>query len=166
MSIESLLKTMSRLQETHEALLGLAQEKTQVLVRNDVDHLNMIVNKESKWIRVIAEANQERIQFIGSYLLSRGYHPNPKITVADLIKIVFKAEDKQALSEAQRQLLATISKLKELNDVNQQLVEQSLSFINYTVDLVLGAPEDDIVYQHPSQQNYGVKRPGLFDTKA
>lgn len=166
MSIQPLLETMDKLQEAHEALFELARDKKRVLISNDVDQLNIIVNKESKWVRAIAEENKQRAQIIGAYLISRGYNPNPLITVSDLIKVIFKAEEKQALSQAQLKLLATIKKLKETNGFNQQLIEQSLSFINYTVDLVLGAPEDDVVYQNPNQQVYGSKRLGLFDTKA
>ncbi|MDR6553610.1 flagellar protein FlgN [Paenibacillus qinlingensis] len=165
-SIQSLLETMDKLSEAHEALFELAQEKTQPLVRNDVDKLNMIVNKENKWIRLITEANQQRIQLISAYLISRGYNPNPKITVSDLTKVIFKAEEKTALIEAQRKLLEIIKRLKERNVINQQLIEQSLAFIDYTVDLVLGGPEDNMVYQHPNQQAYGTKRMGIFDTKA
>ncbi|MDQ0918575.1 flagellar protein FlgN [Paenibacillus sp. V4I5] len=166
MSIQPLLETMDKLQEAHEALLELAKGKTQVLVSNDIDQLNMIVNRENKWVRAIAEANQQRIQIIGSYLISRGYNPNPKITVNDLIKVIFNAQEKQALSQAQQLLLTTIKELKECNIINQQLIEQSLSFINYSIDLVLGAPEDDVVYQNPHQQANGPKRLGVFDTKA
>ncbi|MEC0267587.1 MULTISPECIES: flagellar protein FlgN [Paenibacillus] len=166
MSIQLLMETMSKLQEAHEALLVLAREKPRVLVKNDVEQLNNIVNKESRWIRGIQELNLERIQHIGSYLISRGYNPNPKITVADLVKIIFKAEEKQLLMQAQQKLVETMKTLKAENEINQQLIEQSLSFINYTVDLVLGVPEDDVIYQRPNQVPYGAKRPGLFDTKA
>nr|WP_275901704.1 flagellar protein FlgN [Paenibacillus sp. SYP-B3998] len=160
------METMGILLEAHEALLGLARDKTQVLVSNDINQLNMIVNRENKWIRIIAETDQQRLQLISAYLISRGYNPNPKITVSDLVKVIFKAEEKQALAQAQQKLLATIKELKASNNINQQLIEQSLSFINYSIDLVLGAPEDDVLYQHPHQQAYGTKRLGVFDTKA
>ena len=78
--------------------LNLPRMKTPVLVSNDIDQLNMIVNRENKWVRAISEANQQRLQLVGTYLISRGYNPNPKITVSDLIKVIFKAEEKQALS--------------------------------------------------------------------
>lgn len=164
MSIQPLLETMDKLQEAHEALLELAKGKTEVLVSNDIDQLNMIVNRENKWVRAITEANQQRIQIIGSYLISRGYNPNPKITVSDLIKVIFKAEEKQALMEAQQKLLVTIEELKESNVINQQLIEQSLAFVNYSLDLVIGAPEDDMVYRNPNQVKSG-NRLGMFDRR-
>lgn len=166
MSIQALLETMERLQESHESLLELAQDKTQIIISNNLDQLNLMVNKESKWIRVISEVNQQRVLLINSYLISRGYNPNPLITVGDLIKVIFNAQEKQALMQAQQKLLATVMQLKSVNNFNQELIEQSLSFINYTVDLVLGAPEDDVIYQNPNQQTYGTKRLSVFDTKA
>lgn len=102
MSIQALLETMERLQESHESLLELAQDKTQIIVSNNLEQLNLMVNKESKWIRVISEANQQRILLINSYLISRGYNPNPLITVGDLIKVIFNAQEKQALMQAQQ----------------------------------------------------------------
>ncbi|TXK80953.1 flagellar protein FlgN [Paenibacillus sp. N3.4] len=164
MSIQPLLETMNILQEAHEALLELAKDKTPVLVSNNIDQLNIIVNRENKWVRAIADANQERIQIIGSYLISRGYNPNPKITVSDLIKVIFKAEEKQALIEAQHKLLDTIETLKKTNTINQQLIEQSLAFIDYSLDLVIGAPDDDMVYRNPNQTKSG-NRLGLFDRR-
>ncbi|WNR44690.1 flagellar protein FlgN [Paenibacillus roseipurpureus] len=164
MSIQPLLVTMNTLQEAHEALLELAKSKTQVLINNQVDELNAVVNRENKWIRAISDANQQRIQIISSYLISRGYNPNPKITVSDLIKVIFKAEEKQALREAQEKLLATIEELKSSNVINQQLIEQSLAFVDYSIDLIFGPPEDDVVYKNPNQ-NKGMSRQGLFDRK-
>lgn len=165
MGIDALLETMSKLRQFHVALLQLAEEKTPILVRNAVDELNGIVNKEGKLMRGIAELERERIQHINEYLLARGYNPNPKITISDLVKVIFKAEDKLALAESQRNLIETLAKLKERNTLNQKLVEQSLAFIDYSLDLVIGAPEDEMMYQNPQRQKNN-NRLGIFDTRA
>ncbi|CAN7158327.1 flagellar protein FlgN [Paenibacillus sp. LjRoot56] len=165
MGIEALLETMNKLRDLHVALFDLAVEKTPILVRNAVDELNAIVNKEGKLLRGIAELERERIQRINEYLLARGYNPNPKITISDLVKVIFKADDKLALAESQKNLVATLAKLKERNSLNQKLVEQSLAFIDYSLDLVIGAPEDDMMYQNPQRQKSN-NRLGIFDTRA
>jgi flagellar biosynthesis/type III secretory pathway chaperone len=164
-TIQALLDTMNKMRDIHEALLELAKDKTQILVRNEVEMLNQIVNKESKLTRLVAEAEQERIQVVNEYLLSRGYNPNPKITISDLVRIIFKAEDKQALSEAQTSFLQVLLELKQHNATNQQLIEHSLAFIDYSLDLVVGTPEVDVVYQNPNQQKNG-NRLGVFDSRA
>ena len=130
-----------------------------------MNHLNLIVNKESKLVRHIDELDKQRFNEISKYLISRGYKPNPQITVSDLIRLIFKAEEKQALLHAHKQLMVVLEKLKQMNISNQQLIQQSLSFIDYSIDLVLGPSDDDIVYRNPSQQKSD-KRAGMFDRRA
>ncbi|WP_409343772.1 flagellar protein FlgN [Paenibacillus sp. MBLB4367] len=164
--IEPILTILSQLTAVHEQLLELGEQKTGVIVRNDVVELNRIVGKESRLTAQITALDQQRVSAVGQYLSAKGYRPHPYITVSDIVKLVVKMEEKQAIYEAQRKLLATIEQLKEVNKQNQQLIEQSLSYIDYSLDLLVGPPDDEATYQHPSNQYAGMKRSGLFDTRA
>ncbi len=69
--------------------------------------------------------------------------------------------------DEQKQLLATIRKLRELNQFNQQLTEHSLKYINYSLDLLAGSSDDEVIYHNPHQQLSSSMKPNrLFDTKA
>jgi flagellar biosynthesis/type III secretory pathway chaperone len=164
MSIQSLIETMDRLVQIHLFLLDLSEQKKDVLIKNQVDKLNKIVNKETSLIKEITLLDKQRIEYISEFLVQKGYRPNPSITVGDLIKLVVAIEDKRALEEKQRALLGTIFKLKKLNQLNAQLIEHSLAFIEYSLDLVLGPPEDDMIYHKPSHQQ-STKRSGMFDSR-
>jgi flagellar biosynthesis/type III secretory pathway chaperone len=166
MSIQGLTQTMDQLIRIHQALVELAEQKTSILVMNKVDKLNQIVNKETSLMKQITELDLQRIEDISGFLIEKGYKPNPNITVGDLVKLVVKVEDKQLLTDTQRQLLSTIDKLRELNHLNQKLIEQSLMFIEYSMDLIVGPSEDDIVYRNPRHQQQGIKRTGMFDSRA
>ncbi|UUZ91220.1 flagellar protein FlgN [Paenibacillus sp. P25] len=166
MSFEALLHTMAALNDVHNTLLELAEQKKHVLIHNQVEHLTQIVTKENKLLKQIGALDQRRVEAIGAFMMEKGYKPNPRVTVSDLTKIIFNVEDKKALVDKQKQSLATIRKLREINQINQQLIEQSLAYINYSLDLMTGPSEDDVIYQNPLQTSYGTKRPGLFDTKA
>jgi flagellar biosynthesis/type III secretory pathway chaperone len=157
---------MTKLIQVHLALLDLAEQKTNILLLNQVDKLNQIVNKETTIMKQITVLDLQRIEDISGLLLEKGYKPNPNITVGDLIKLVVKVEDKKLLADAQKQLLDTIDKLRELNHLNQKLIEHSLAFIEYSMDLVLGPSDDGVVYQNPSHQQQGLKRNGMFDSRA
>jgi flagellar biosynthesis/type III secretory pathway chaperone len=165
MSVQGLLQTMLKLVQVHITLLDLAEQKTNILVNNKVDKLNQIVNKETQLMKQITELDHQRINDISEFLIEKGYKPNPNITVGDLVKLVVKVEDKQAISDAQKHLLSIIDKLRQLNQLNQKLIEQSLAFIEYSMDLVLG-PDDGIIYQNPSHQQQALKRNGMFDSRA
>lgn len=166
MAFEALLQTMTTLNDIHESLLELAERKKQVLIHNDVEQLMQIVTKENKLIKQVTELDEQRVEAIGHYMIEKGYKPNPKVTVSDLTKIVFNVEDKKLLLGKQKQLLGTIHKLRETNRLNQQLIEHSLAFLDYSMDLIAGPPENEYTYQKPQQLSNGSKRPGLFDTRA
>ncbi|MDF2958972.1 MAG: hypothetical protein K0S39_707 [Paenibacillus sp.] len=166
MAFQALIQTMTALNDIHDTLLELAEQKKQVLIRNDVEQLTQIVSKENKLIKQIGEWDRQRVEVIGQFLIEKGYKPNPKVTVSDLTKIIFNVDDKKTLLGLQKQLLGTIRKLREMNQLNQQLIEHSLSFIDYSLDLFVGPPEDDVIYHKPKQNSYGNKRLGVFDTRA
>jgi flagellar biosynthesis/type III secretory pathway chaperone len=165
MSIQNLIQTMNLLIQIHLNLVELAEQKTGILVLNKVDKLNQIVNKETSMMKQITILDLQRIEDISGFLIEKGYKPNSKITVGDLIKLVVKAEDKKLLTDSQRQLLSTIDKLRGINHLNQKLIEQSLAYIEFSMDLVLGPPEDEVIYRRPAQQQ-GIKRSGIFDSRA
>jgi flagellar biosynthesis/type III secretory pathway chaperone len=166
MAFQALLRTIADLNDSHHTLLELADLKKDVLIHDQVAKLTEIVTKENKLIKQIGIQNQERLEAVGNFLIEKGYKPNPKVTISDLTKIIFNIEDKKALMDSQRQLKETIHQLRQKNAVNQQLIEQSLIFIDYSLDLYIGPPDDEAVYHNPGQQLKGNKRPGVFDTRA
>ena len=166
MSISAIVETIEELIALHDALLVTSKEKTPVLVDNRIDRLNQIVLKESKLIKQIEEINQRRVQLIGEYLLSRGYRPDPRVKVSDLIKVIFKAEEKKNLTDIHERLSNRIKELQEVNELNQNLIENSLSFVDYSINLLMDTTEQEAVYSNPHQQYYTSARSGWFDTKA
>jgi flagellar biosynthesis/type III secretory pathway chaperone len=165
LSIQELIQTMEKLNQIHLVLLELAELKTRVLVENQVDKLNQIVNKETSLMRRIVELDHQRIEDISQFLVHKGYRPNANFTVEDIVKLLFKAEEKQALKQSQKNLLGTLEKLRELNILNQQLIKQSLEFVDYSIDVLSNVGDDDIVYHHPKDRSYGSNKSGMFDTK-
>ncbi|ULL19457.1 flagellar protein FlgN [Paenibacillus sp. H1-7] len=165
MAFEALIQTMTTLNDIHESLLELGERKKQVLIRNDVEQLMQIVAKENKLIKQINELDGQRVEAIGQYMIEKGYKPNPKVTVSDLTKIVFNVDDKKLLLGKQKQLLGTIQKLREMNQLNQQLIEESMKFINYSLDVIVG-PDDDGFYHNPSQRSKGFNKTGYFNARA
>lgn len=166
MAIQDMLQVLSEQTEIHRDMLQIADQKKNAIIQNDVERVNQLVNKESKLIRQITELEEKRIFEVNRFVVGKGYRANPNITISDLLKIVFNGEERKKLQEAQASLAAVVGKLKEANALNQQLIEQSLQFINYSLDLIAGTSEDDAIYHHPDKQNHTLKRPGMFDTRA
>lgn len=166
MAIQDLIESLEELVGLHNQLLELAHEKKDLIISNDLEQLNGVVNRESRLLRRVQEAEARRLEAMNRYLIGKGYRPNPQITVSDVLKLVFRAEDKERLQQAQKQLLVVMEQLKAANELNQQLIQQSLQFIQFSLDLLAGPEEDEAVYQHPGHAQATARRSGLFDTRA
>ncbi|MFD0696234.1 flagellar protein FlgN [Paenibacillus sp. GCM10027628] len=166
MSIQALIDVLYKLNDAHVVLLELGERKKQAIIQNKVDILNQIVNKENKYLVLVTELEQMRLQETGSYLIARGYHPNPQITVSQLVKLIFKAEDKMSLQDAQENLSKTLLKLRELNTLNKQLIEDSLNYIDFSLDLFLGRFDDEPIYSKPTEAQQSITKLNIFDARA
>lgn len=165
-TIQTVIQTLHDLNAIHETLLELGEQKREVLVANQVNELTRITNEESKLMKQVSECEQRWLAGVARFLNERGLERDPSITMSELIKLVTIEDDKQALQGAQQQLLATMDKLNDVNALNQQLIEQSLSFIDYTLDLLTEDTSELLGYSNPSDKPKTARNNTIFDTKA
>lgn len=165
MSIHDIADNLEKHLALLNALIELAERKKEALIAGDVDTITQIVQKENKSIRVAAQLEQERLDSIRAIFLAQELKPPRHVTISDLIRIAVNIEGKKRLTEAHAGMLQAVRKLKSLNDLNRQLIDQSLAFIEYSLDLYMG-PEDDTVYHNPMKQQSGGARKGFYNFKA
>ncbi|CAM4275626.1 flagellar protein FlgN [Paenibacillus tarimensis] len=165
MSLADIMQTLEHQTELYEQLLETAKEKTPVLVHNDVDKLNGIIQKERKLIAQAEVLERARIQQTNWYF-AEIKHRSRLNTLRELVQSVHHPEEKKRLIDKQQQLSSILGELQRNNALNQQLIEQSLAFINYSIDLVIDDPTEDLVYKHPMKGMPGAGRAGAFDTRA
>ncbi|WP_274362504.1 flagellar protein FlgN [Paenibacillus thermotolerans] len=167
MPVQQLIGVLERLTEAHESLLGLAEQKKEALIANKVDEVSAIVNKETKLAKAVDELLKEQADATNLFFKSKGLQPTRAINVTELSRLIHDSQLKGALLSERDRLVAVIERLKAVNRLNQELLEQSIAFVNFSVDLVMGPPVDEPVYQRPAHQQGNIKpRPGLFDRKA
>ena len=121
------MQLINQLDEAHAHLLALAEEKKQVLIANDMRRLSEIVKEEPVHINRIEALEQERLALMGSVTMTEWIATHP--------------EDVDSL----RTLLQTIGQLRQLNTLNAELLEQSLYYLDWHLQLLI--PEaDDFTY--------------------
>lgn len=96
----------------------------------------------------------------------KGIRSQLQLTVTEMTRLVFNPDEKTELLDVQRQLMDRLTELKELNQINRELIEQSLAFIDYSLNLLVSRPEDDMLYQNPNQPSTAGKVRSMFDTRA
>ncbi|GAK41262.1 hypothetical protein TCA2_3753 [Paenibacillus sp. TCA20] len=166
MSLNQLIVALQKLIVTHRQMLHTAEVKREAIVKNDTDTLIKLLNQESMIMKQIQSQEAERSEAVGAFLLERGIKSKLNLNISEISRLVFDVEDKRRLQEVQNELSNTLRELKEVNDLNQRLVEQSLAFIDYSLDVLVDKPTQAPVYQHPDQRQSMMGQFGLFDSRA
>ncbi|MEK4055111.1 flagellar protein FlgN [Paenibacillus sp. FSL F4-0087] len=166
MAIESIIDVLEQLQAAHEDMLELGEQKKEAVVANKVETLIALINQETKLAKKIEMIEQQRLQAVHQFLEERGIKSKLNLTISELMRLVFDASEKKRLLQAQTSLTDVLQKVKFLNEANQQLIKQSLSYIDFFIETMSFHSESEATYQNPSEKPYGMARSGLFDTRA
>ncbi|WP_433922020.1 flagellar protein FlgN [Paenibacillus taichungensis] len=165
MAIESIIGVLEQLEAAHVEMLELGERKKEAVVANKVDILISLINQESKLLKRIELIEQQRFLAVHQFLEGRGIKSKLNLTISELTRLVFDTAEKKRLLQAQTSLTDVLQKVKYLNESNQQLIKQSLSYIDFFIETMSFHAESEATYQNPLEKSYGIARSGLFDTR-
>lgn len=156
-----LIHAMNDLTATHKDLLELSERKTEALTNNKLDEFQALLLEEQKLIRLLEKQEQKR-QEVAAVWNEAQRHPAEALTITEILDRLDGEEQKMA-EDAAVALTDTITELKRQEHLNKALLEESMKFVQLSMELV-----------NPSigSMNYGAasseKMSGrsLFDSKA
>ncbi|WP_055106062.1 flagellar protein FlgN [Paenibacillus ihumii] len=166
MSVQDLIDALEQMDQRYEALLEVMLEKKQAIISNEYEGLVRTISKESKMLKGIEEQEKQILASAQAFLQSKGIKSRLELTITELLRLVFDPEEKRALSEIQNKLSDRLSKLKQINTLNQSLIDQSLSFIDFSLNLMVGGMDEEATYAPPQQQERRTSARSSFDTRA
>lgn len=163
MSAQILIEILQKTLVLHKSLNQLAKQKTEIIKKGDTVTLQSLLKDEKKHIQAIRKFEMERMKVSKDLL----FKSNPAIdnpTISDCIGAVNNTE-KQKLMDIKSELETQIVLLAEQNELNQLMIEQSLQFVNLSLDLLI--PDiDTFNYERPGQANYYEDGRSIFNSKA
>jgi len=139
---------MMELIKEHEHLLRLGREKQQVLIRNDVQALQRLVQEELKHIQQVERLDAQRQWHIQQMLgqvtgNESGVVSETGIRLRDLLGQMPLSPDKERLEGLALSLRRLLEELRHVNEQNRQLIEQSLAFVHYSMELFAASAASD-----------------------
>jgi flagellar biosynthesis/type III secretory pathway chaperone len=160
LSAKQLIKLLEKHVKLHKGLLELANKKTEVLKKGDMEALSGIMKEEQKYIAAINQVERERIHVVEAMVSEKDER-----TLTNCISLA-EGTERAMLEKLRDDLTAVISELKDINLLNQQLTQQSLQFVNVMLDMLMPQPLE-VNYGAPSKATapYEGGR-SLFDSKA
>ncbi|RDE36288.1 flagellar protein FlgN [Parageobacillus thermoglucosidasius] len=157
MTFSELISILEAQTKLHESLYKLAQRKTEALKKNDIDTLSTLINEEQKHIFAIRQFEERRVRWMETTF------PNGQnVTITRCIELADEME-REKLANLYKQLAETIAQLKQANELNKQLLEQSLQFVSAMLDAVMPSAQP-ITYNETNQYEEPANR-SIFESK-
>lgn len=166
MSVQMIISILEKLEKMHKSLLELSLAKTELVKKGDMEGLDTIIKNEQSHVAAIEVLEKQRLQMVTDYLRAKGIALVDTPTVADVIEAAETEEDRNQLNEISNQLISVIANLRKQNELNQQLVFQSLKFVNMSLDMMRPQPEQINYSGNQAADQNNTSKKSIFDSQA
>jgi flagellar biosynthesis/type III secretory pathway chaperone len=158
MAFSELISILEAQAKLHESLYKLAQRKTEALKKNDVAALLALMNEEQKHIFAIRQFEERRMRW-----MEKTFPNEQHMTMTRCMELADETK-RRKLTELYKRLTETITRLKQANELNKQLLEQSLQFVSAMLDVAMPSAQP-ITYNETNQYEEPLNR-SIFESKA
>jgi len=154
--------TLEKLISIQKQLINLAERKKTVIIERKVEDLNQLVKEETMLVKQLGQVESERAQLVEDML-----QKHPSLSFGQIVD-QFPGEGTRINVHSQMKTLQQlIVELQAINKVNETLLKDSMSFVQYMIDQVTKSRQQGFNYQSPLvQQKSQTSNRGFFDTKA
>lgn len=165
--IEELITVLEEEDKKYKELVELANQKTPIIVKGDLDGLRVITTKEQDYIEVLNRLEKRRIDAVKDIALVLNKREEDLTIKAIIALLEGQEKEQKKLSEVHDSLRRTLSNISTLNDMNKNLITASLEMAEFNINLIKS------MYQAPELGNYGkdayntesTLNYGVFDAK-
>ena len=127
-----------------EELKGLALEKRDIIVKNDIEELQKITNLESIVITQSNRLEKKRISITNDIALVLGKQ-GEELDLKTLEELLPDQPEKIELAEVGRRIRTVALELQEINELNNSLVQNALEFIEYSLNIIRSTAEPELM---------------------
>ena len=165
---EELIRVLQEEQELYRNLIPIAEEKTRVIVKNDLQALQEITAREQQAIEQLNALERRREEVIVNMATVLNRDPRT-LKLKNMVKLLEKRpEEQKKLAELYDLLTASIRQLSEINERNKVLINQSLEMIQFEMNLIQStrmAPGSGNYNKQASAFDVPAGASGMFDAK-
>lgn len=147
----------------HEELLQISEDKTEYIKKGDMEQLSKLLIQERKQLQLITQIEADRQQQV-EHIFNHLHIDSEDKTVSKLLKYVNTEDEKREIEHHVTALVEIIVKLKQSEQLNNDLLQQSMQFVQFSLDMLQPSMKN-MNYNEKSSGNETVKR-SVFDSKA
>jgi hypothetical protein len=159
--IDQLILALNKEQEIYDEVIALSKEKQMAIVNNDLNLLQVIMQKEKTYSISLIKLEEIRSKTINQ--LVKEYDLVEINTLSDLYSFMGD-RDVRNMESIRTKLVNTVKILGQKNDLNRQLLEQSIEQIEFDLNLLTMVGEGSVNYENDAVDT-DVERKSIFDRK-
>lgn len=125
---EELIQILKEEVDSLKAIRGVAYEKTDIIINNQIENLEKTTKKEEELINKMARSEERRLNLLDTWGVDKG---------TPLSKIIEKIpEDKEDLIEIGEELVSFLEDIQHRNTVNGELINENLQWLDFNINLM------------------------------
>ncbi len=159
--ISELITVLNKQADLLEDLLALSYEKREVIVNNDLASLQKITSLENIIVSKNNRLDKTRAVVFEDIALVINRKAS-ELTLDTLIELLKEQPEYIELRKTHERMVAVLNELKESNDQNRKLVESSLDYIDFSINIIRGSANERLGIRDEDQDLFDIA--GLFDT--
>ena len=160
---DKLVLLLNQTLQIYQALLQLSRKKREILIAADPQALEQVTKQEEMIIIAAGKLEKLRLPLIQELAAAVGM-ASDQTALSTLIKHA-DSQTAAKLTAISEQFTGITGELTQLNQLNEQLIKQSLNFINYNIN-VLSQTTAESTYAPKGQTGPGKVGRSLLDAKA
>lgn len=159
--IDQLLLALNKEQEIYDEVIAMSKDKQQAIVNNDLTKLQVIMEKEKTYSISLVKLEEIRSKMLNQ--LVKEYDLVEINNLSDLYPFM-KDQDVRKIENIRTRLMNTVKILSQKNELNKQLLEQSIEQVQFDLNLMTTVGEGNVNYEGNASDT-DVERRSIFDRK-
>jgi len=161
LSIQHIIESLKKLLEIHDDLLKISEQKTEIVKDGSTEKLQALLVKERKYVRLAEQAETKRMEEVTEWFTSQQL-PLDDISITYILENIGDEKQKKLLEELTLDLTETILKLKQQEKLNQDLLHQSMEFVQLSLEML----SPSIQNMNYGKDSFASNKLSVFDSKA
>lgn len=134
-TMNKIKKLLEELITIHEQLIEVSNEKTEIIKSGEMERIQRLLTKERKYVSQLELIEQERTKMVKTWFLQQKV-PLEDMTMTRMLQVIKDDKIKRDLEVIVTTLVESMTQLKQQEQLNSELILQSLQFVQFSLDLL------------------------------
>lgn len=161
--ISELIDTLTQQNNIYESLLDIASKKKVSIIENNLKTLQNFVKEENTLIGKNQRLEKKRIELFNDIQMVLGKKNN--LSLKDIIEAIKGQDGEKELDNIRNKIIDTLDKLKSLNNQNQELIQMSLDYVDFSMNLIRNSTNNRPTYYDLAGNEINASDRKMFDAK-